>query len=358
MKRLVPLAPLALLVGCDLRLGRPDQLWLAWLVPLLIGFYALSASWRRKRLERFITADLWPRLVVGESRRGLKAALVVGALLCLVVAAAEPKLGFDWQVVQRRGVDLVVALDVSDSMLVQDGAAGSELPRLVRAKRELHDLLAVVEGDRVGVVAFAGAAVVQCPLTVDLGAVAQFIDELGTDAVPVKGTALGAAIRTSLKALAKSAASSRAILLMTDGEDTTSDALAAAALAKEQGVRVYTIGIGREQGAPIPSDDGSFRRDARGELILSRLDEPTLQRIAVETGGAYVRSVTGDVDIEEIYRRGIKATLEDEARAGGRRQIWHARYQWLVALAAVLLAVEALLPERARPRARGGAGHV
>ena len=275
-------------------------------------------------------------------------------MLAAVLALAELKYGFTWEEVQRRGVDIVVALDVSDSMLVEDAETGGKLSRLERAKREIADLLRVVRGDRIGLVAFAGTAFLECPLTLDYGAAHLFLSSIDTDLIPVKGTALGAALRTALEAFEGGSNSSRAIILITDGEDHGGDALAAAEEAKLAGVRVFAIGIGRDEGAPIPAPGGGFRRDRRGEMVLSRLDEATLQRIALATGGRYVRSVTGDVDLEQIYSQGIKAVLEDQELESQRRQRWEDRFQWLLALALIALMAEPLIAERRRPPRAGG----
>ena len=140
------------------------------------------------------------------------------------------------------------------------------------------------------------------------------------------------------------------MILLTDGEDLSGEALAAAEEAKTAGVRVFTIGIGRDEGAPIPERNGTFRKDEHGEVVLSRLDEPTLQKVALATGGRYVRSVTGDVDLENIYAQGIKATLEDQTLASQRRKRWEERFQWVLALALVALGLEPFVSERVRAR--------
>ncbi|MCB1034866.1 MAG: VWA domain-containing protein, partial [Acidobacteria bacterium] len=171
----------------------------------------------------------------------------------MVLALAEPKYGFTWEEVKREGVDIVVALDVSDSMLVEDAESGGKLSRLERAKREITDLLRLMEGDRIGLVAFAGTAFVECPLTLDYGAAEIFLGAIDTDLIPVKGTALGDAIRTSLAAFEGAAQPSRAIVLITDGEDHGGDAVKAAAEARPAGVRIFAIGIVRDEGAPIPA---------------------------------------------------------------------------------------------------------
>ncbi len=350
--------PLLLLVtGCqDVRVGSPGSLWLLWLVPLTVAFYVFTFRTGTLLLRRFASPQLLARLTAGVSRprQYFKAILVLLGLVAIVLALAEPKYGFIWEEVKREGVDIVVALDVSDSMLVEDAESAGRLSRLERAKREIADLLGLLQGDRIGLVAFAGISFVECPLTLDYGAAEIFLDTLDTDLIPVKGTNLAEAIRVSLDAFEGAANSSQAIILITDGEDHSGEALQAAQEAKIAGVRIFTIGIGRDEGAPIPGPGGGFRRDRRGEIVLSRLDEPTLQKIALETGGRYVRSVTGDLDLEQIYSQGIKAVLEDQELGSKRRQRWEERYQWLVAMALFFLMVESLIS----PRLRRGSGNA
>ena len=351
--RTMPLL-LLLLTGCDgVKVGSTESLWLLWLVPATLAFYIYAFRAKTRLLRRFASAEMLARLTAGVSRprQYLKAALVLLGLLAAVLSLAELKYGFSWEEVTREGVDIVVALDVSDSMLVEDAESGGKLPRLERAKREIADLLRLMEGDRIGLVAFAGAAFVECPLTLDYGAAEIFLDAIDTDFIPVKGTAIGDAIRTSIEAFEGSSHQSKAIILITDGEDHSGAALEAAEEAKLAGIRIFTIGIGRDEGAPIPAPGGGFRRDRRGEIILSKLDETTLQKIALNTSGRYVRSVTGDVDLEQIYSQGIKATLEDEELGSKRRQRWEERYQWILAVALLALMIEPLISERSRRRA-------
>ena len=353
--RLLSLAPPALaLSGCDdVRVGSPDSLWLMWLIPALIAFYVYSFRKRRQLLRRFASSMMLARLArVSRPRQALKAALVVVGLLAAVLTLAELKYGFSWEEIKREGVDIVVALDVSDSMLVRDAESGGALSRLERAKREITDLLRLMEGDRIGLVAFAGTAFVECPLTLDYGAAEIFLDAIDTDLIPVKGTSLAQAIRKSLQAFEGASHPSRAIILITDGEDHEGQAVEAAEEAKLAGVRIFTIGIGRDEGAPIPAVGGGFRRDRRGDIVLSRLDETALQKIALDTGGRYVRSVTGDVDLEQIYLQGIKATLEDQELGSRRRQRWEDRFQWILAVALLALMLEPLVSERPGGRAR------
>jgi Ca-activated chloride channel homolog len=338
------------LAACDVKLGKPQLLWLLWLVPMLIAFQIYAWRTKRRLLGQFAAPELIARIESGVSRprQLLKAALVIVAVALALVSLTEVKYGFSWDEVKREGVDLVVALDVSDSMLVQDAEADGKLSRLERAKRKVTDLLRLLEGDRIALVAFSGTAFVECPLTLDYAAAEVFLESIDTDLIPVKGTAIGEAIRSSLKAFEGGSAKSQAIILITDGEDHSGKALEAAEEAKTQGVRIYVIGIGRDEGAPIPDANGGFRKDRRGEMVISKLDETTLQKMALTTGGAYVRSVTGDVDLEKIYTQGIKATLEDKDLASKRRQRWEERFQWILAVAILLLMIEPLVPERRR----------
>ncbi len=332
------------------QLGRPDLLLLLWTVPVLVVFQLWVFRRKTQTLQRFAQPEMIARITAGVSRarQVFKVGVVLLGATAAILALTEPRYGFTWEEVQREGIDLVVALDVSDSMLVEDAESGGELTRLDRAKREITDLLRLMEGDRVALVAFAGTAFVECPLTLDYGAASLFLDAMDPDLIPVKGTAIGRAIRTSVKALESSARDARAVLLITDGEDHSGQALTAAEEAREAGVRVFAIGIGRDEGSPIPAPDGGLRRDRAGELVLSKLDEPTLQKIALTTGGSYVRSVTGDVDLEKVYFEGVKATLEDQELSSQRRQRWTDRFQWLVALAILALAIEPFIPERVR----------
>ena len=336
------------------RLGAPELLWALWLVPAVVVFQIWVFRRKATLLRQFASPEMLARITAGVSvqRQALKAGLVIFAIAMAVLSLAEVKVGYTWEEVKRTGVDVVIALDVSDSMLVEDAEAGGGLNRLQRARREITDLLRIMDGDRVGLVAFAGTAFLQCPLTLDYAAAELFLEDVDTDLIPVKGTAIGKAIRTGLEAFEGSAQESRAILLITDGEDHSGDALAAAEEAQLAGVRVFAIGIGRDEGSPIPMEGGGFRKDRAGELVLSRLDEPTLQKIALTTGGRYVRSVTGDVDLDEVYLQGIKATLQDQELASTRRQHWEDRFQWLLALALLALCLEPFVPERVMRRSR------
>lgn len=327
-----------------MRFGNLYFLAMLWIVPALVVFYVWSFRHKRQLVQKFVSDELRERLLKGVSysRQYFKAGLLVLVCLMSILALIRPKWGFQWEEVHRRGVDLLVALDVSQSMMAKD----VEPNRLERAKREILDLLRIIEGDRVGLVAFAGTAFLQCPLTLDHGAVQLFLDSLSPDLIPVPGTAIGEAIDNSVQAFGGDKNKSRALILITDGEDHEGDPIEAAKKAQAAGIRIYAIGIGKEGGAPIPNQEGAgFKKNQQGELILTTLDETTLQKIALETGGSYVRSVSGDLDLEKIYED-IRSSLEDQELESGRRKRFEERYQWPLMLALMLLLLEVIFPER------------
>ena len=353
MRRAGTCAAVGLMAGCDMQFGDAGALFWLWLAPALAAALIYWARRARRALANFAAHP--QRLGAAQHRidDALGNALVVIAVLMLVVAAAQPRWGMVWQDVKREGVDVIIALDVSDSMLVQDVQSKGHLSRLQQAKREIVDLLRVLHDDRVGLVAFAGKAFIQCPLTLDYNAAAVFLDDLSTDLIAVKGTAIGEGIRTSVAAMAGAEHSAQAIILITDGEDHGGEALSAAREAGNQRVRVFPIGIGRSEGAPIPMPEGGFHRDADGNLVLSKLDEKTLEQIASLTGGLYTHSMAGEMDLGALYKRGIRSMLRPQQSKGKRRQGLEERYVYFVALAALALMGEALLaaqPNKRRQR--------
>ena len=256
----------------------------------------------------------------------------------LFLALTRPQWGYNWEDIKQEGVDIIIALDVSRSMLAEDIKPN----RLERAKRKIADLLNMLKGDRVGLVAFAGTSFVQCPLTLDYSAARIFLNAIDTDLIPIQGAALGDALRKSIKAFRTEEKKSKAIILITDGEDQSGLALEAAKEAREAGVKVFTFGIGKEIGAPLPNPDKSrgFLKNKEGEVILTKLDETTLQKISLETGGSYVRSVTGDIDLKTIYFDQISQKVDKKQFKSERRKIWQERFQWFIFSALLFLLYE------------------
>ncbi len=314
-----------------------------WLLPLVAVTFVVVYRKRRQALTRFAEADLLIRLSPEGSRgrRVIKAVLCLLALGCMLLALAGPRWGSHYQEVSQKGVDIVIALDVSPSMLVED----VKPDRLERAKREITDFLKVVQGDRVGLVAFSGAAYTQCPLTLDYGALMMFLNILHPDYIPQPGTDLGAAIEGAMKAFDPKSETDKVILLITDGEDNEKQGLTAARLAAAKGIKIFVFGMGDPSGGPIPASggQGGFIKDDKGELILSKLDEAGLQEIAAVTGGEYVRSMAGDLDLDLLYFDGIKQKTDAAVVKSGKIKVYEERFFIFVAAAFVLLLMEGLI---------------
>jgi Ca-activated chloride channel family protein len=326
-----------------MKFARIELLFLIWVVPLLLLAYLYG--WRRRRgiLRTFAAARTLAGIIPSgiATRRRWGAVLVLAAFLGLVIAMSGPQYGFHWQKIERRGVDIVIALDCSRSMLATD----IQPNRLDRAKREIYDLLNMLEGDRVGLVAFSGTAFLQCPLTVDYQAFNLFLQVLTPDYLPVGGTDLAAALHTAQGAFDPQSESDKAVILITDGENTgPDDPLQAAREAHKAGIKLFCIGVGSNDGVPVPAAEGGFKKDAAGKIILSHLDEPLLTRMALATGGGYVRSVAGDMDLDTIYRDQIHGHMKAATLQSGRKQVWSDRFQWPLALAVLFLFIVRWMP--------------
>jgi Ca-activated chloride channel homolog len=313
------------------------------LVPLLTTFLIVAARRRRRDLDAFVAASLLPAVAptLDPRRRVARAALVVAAVLALVVAIGGPELGFHWQEVQREGIDLVIAIDTSRSMLAND----VKPDRLSRAKLALRSLLTELHGDRVALVAFAGSAFLQCPLTLDYGVFAESLDAVEVGLIPKGGTALAAAIETALDAFEGREGRHQAIILITDGEDHEGKVEDAAKQAADRGVKIYTVGLGTGEGELIPLAAGGFLKDRSGQVVKSRLDEDTLRKIAVDTGGVYLRASDASFELTDLYRDYIGAMEKRELQSTLERRN-EQRFQILLALAFALLVAEQLVGER------------
>ncbi len=329
-----------------MKFGDPVYFHLLWALVPFIFFLIWGNRKKQELIIRFCGEKLFSKLVSSNFKEHQKTKTICIALtaLFILLSLTRPQWGYQWEDIRQEGVDIIITLDVSSSMLAEDIKPN----RLERAKRKISDLLDMLKGDRVGLVAFAGTAFVQCPLTLDYSAARIFLDAIDTDLIPVQGTAIGEALRTSIKAFRTEEKKSKAIILITDGEDQTGQALAAAKEAKDAGIKIYAIGIGNEIGAPLPNPNkaGGFRKNNEGEVILSKLDEATLQQISLQTGGSYVRSVTGDIDLKTIYSEQINRNLEKKELKSERRKIWQERFQWFICLALLFLLYETHLSAR------------
>ena len=336
----------------------PQVLWaLTGVVAFALLMLRLLAG-RRDALARFAEAGLVERLLEGldRRRRRIRLALRCLTLALLVVATAGPRWGFRWEEVRREGIDLLVALDTSRSMLAADVAPN----RLERAKLAVMDLVGRLEGDRVGLVAFAGTAFLECPLTLDYAAFERTLRALHAGIIPRGGTSLSHAIDTALQSFDARQGKYQALILITDGEDHEGDVDAAAERAANAGVKIFTVGIGTTEGELLPSDEASgFFKDRQGNVVKSRLDESTLSAIAQKSGGAYVRGLGASLGLDEVFRDHI-ATMERRDVASRLERRGEDRFQFPLAAAIVFLLIESMLAERSGvsvlSRARGVLG--
>ena len=318
--------------------------WLPLAIPLAWALFALLRR-RRRALAQLVDPALLGVLAPAWNPARAKSRLVlrVLALALLVLALARPQWGFRWEEVRRKGLDLVVALDTSRSMMASD----IKPTRLQQAKWGIRDLLRNLRGDRVGLVPFAGSSILQCPLTIDYAAFAMTLDDVYSGIIPKGGTAIEQALRTAVAAFPADRTADRVILLITDGEDHEGDPLALLPELKEKGIRVYSIGIGTLEGEMVPAGDGQggYFKDRQGQIVKTALKEDVLQKLALGTGGTYVRSAPGDTGLERVFNESI-ANLKRSEQENRTAKIYEERFVWPIAAALLLLAWEALLSDR------------
>jgi Ca-activated chloride channel family protein len=327
---------------------QPAALWCLALVPPAALFFVWALRRRQEALERFAEARLLPTLAPDRDlrRHRWRAAMLVAVLALVIVALAGPRWGFQWEEVHREGVDVIIALDTSRSMLAEDVKPN----RLERAKLAVQDLVKQLKGDRVGLVPFAGSAFVQCPLTLDYDAFAESLRAVSVGIIPKGGTALAEAITTSIGALEGHQSKHEAIILITDGEDHEGNIDAAIKEAADQGIKIYTVGIGTPDGDLIPitvNGQQNFLKDRRGQVVKSRLDDDTLKKIATTTDGAYVHAEGPTLGLDTVYTDYIGKLEKRELKSAMERR-FEERFQLPLAVALLLLVVEPLVGERRR----------
>jgi len=322
-------------------LGAMDQLYGTMSLMLVITALILLVS--GKSIRKLVHPNNFSILLLGYSntQKNLLSALRLLALLLLALAVLRPKWGYELQDVKKRGVDIVVAVDVSQSMLARDLTPD----RLEAARRKILDFLSLLKGDRVSLVAFAGAAYAQCPLTEDYQAFRNFLELLDTELIPLPGTSLADAIEISREVLNQSSINSRAILLFTDGEEHDPEGVELARQVGEEGIRIFTVGVGSLEGVPVPQARNSTYnlRDSSGNLVISRLNERALAEIAEVSGGIYQRISIDNRDLEAIYLREIRQRLEQQEFMSTQKKIYQERYYWLALPAFIMLVLELFL---------------
>lgn len=321
-------------------------LWLLALLPAGIAFFTWALGQRRRTLLRFAEARLLPALApdLDERRQRLRAVMLLVASALLFIGLAGPKWGFHWEEVHREGIDIIVALDTSRSMLAEDVKPS----RLERAKLAVQDLVKQLHGDRIGLVAFAGSAFVQCPLTLDYEAFTESLRAIEVGIIPKGGTALAEAITAGIEAFEGHQGKHQALILITDGEDHEGRIDAAAKQAAERGIKIYPVGIGTADGELIPiTAEGrqSFLKDRRGQVVKSRLGDETLKSIAATTSGAYVHADGPSLGLDVVYNDYL-GRMEKRELASTMERRFEERFQFPLLAAVFLLALEPFVGER------------
>ncbi|MEE9168980.1 MAG: VWA domain-containing protein [bacterium] len=329
------------------RFSNQEYLFALFLIPLLILFFVWVRHSKKKALQRFGNLQLMEKLMLSNSprRQTWKTVLLLSALFFFLVALARPQIGTRLEEVKRKGVDIFVAIDISKSMLAEDIKPN----RLTKAKHEVASLVERLKGDRIGLIAFAGEAFVQCPLTLDYGALKMFLDIMEPGLIPIPGTALGKAIEKAIGSFLETERKHKVLLIITDGEDTVEDPLKMAELAEKEGIVIYTVGIGSPQGVPIPMYDNSgkhtgFKKDRQGNVVTTKLEQLTLEKIALQTNGKYYNATPAEMELGKIYDEIDK--MEKKELASRIFSQYEDRFQYFLSIGLILLIIDMLLPER------------
>jgi Ca-activated chloride channel family protein len=329
-----------------IRFAHPEYLYLLATLPALLVLFFVAEYRRKRALQRFGTPSLLMRLVPHASRyrRMAKFSLLIAAAGFLIVGMANPQIGTKLEEVKREGVDIFIALDVSNSMKAEDIKPN----RLESAKRQIALLLDKLQNDRIGLIVFAGDSYLQLPLTADYSAARLFLNAIDVDIVPVQGTAIGSAIRLAMKSFVEGEKKHKVIVVITDGENHEDDAVAAAKEAAGQGVVIHTIGMGSPLGAPIPIYQGKiqvgYKKDASGNVVITKLDEGILREIASAGNGVFVRATNQRDELEQVLRE-ISAMEKKEFGAKVFTE-YEDRFQPFLLFALLLLALEFFLSEK------------
>jgi Ca-activated chloride channel homolog len=320
-------------------------------VPLLLAgavlLFYIGSKLKKDRLSRLMDLQLAPLHLdpVSSKLRSFRTILFLAAMVFLLLAMARPQWGSRVDNMPRKGVDIIIAVDTSFSMMTEDQKPN----RLEKAKHEIAAFIDSLKGDRIGIISFAGSSFLQCPLTIDYDAAKMYLDIIDVNSAPLPGTAIAKAVRNAIKSFDQEDREHKVLILITDGEDHDSDPVAAAREAAKNGIVIYTIGIGSTTGEPIPVRDENgtllgYKKDRKGNVVMSRLNEPDLQRIAHAAGGRYFYATTGELELQRIY---------DEVQRMGKKDItssmisrYEDRFEWFLVLGFLLLLLEMLIPER------------
>lgn len=325
--------------------AQAQYLLLLLLVPLFFVFHAVMLRFRRRRIRRFGDEQLVKGIMpsYSASKGWVRVSLFAIAFFFFTIGLSRPQIGAKLKEHQTKGVEIMIALDVSNSMLAEDYSPD----RLERAKLAISKLVDRLRDDRIGLIVFAGSSFVQLPVTTDYVSAKMFLNSITTESVPVQCTAIGDAINTAIRSFSLQSEKSRAIIVITDGENHEDDPVAAAKQAAELGIRVFTIGVGSPQGEPIPVD-GELLRDKNGEIVVTKLDEKLLRDIAAAGGGLYVRAENSEFGLNPIVEN-IKKMDEEEFSSIVFEE-FDEQYMYFFGIALVFFVIEMLIGSRRAKR--------
>lgn len=325
--------------------ANPHILYLLLIIPVMIAALMLVALLRKRNLAKFGNLELIKSLMpeVSTWRIKSKSTLFLLAVTAVIFAAARPQFGSKLREQKSTGIEMMLVVDVSNSMLAEDFAPN----RLDRTRYAIDKLFASMNQDRVGMVVFAGESKVQLPITSDYRMARSFTKQLSPELVQVQGTEIGQALTLASLSFSNNRDAGRVIILITDGETHDNTALDAAQRAAEQGIRIYAVGIGTPDGAPVKVN-GEWLKDEKDEMVVSRLNEELLQQITAATGGGYIRATNAAFGLDEIVNE-IEKIEQGELTTLSFEE-YNEQFQWILAVAAVLLLLESLLLSRRNPR--------
>ena len=328
-----------------IRFAYAQYLLLIFLIPVFFIVQAVLLRIRRNRIRKFGDEKLVSQMMPSYSKSKVWVRLVLFSIgfFFFVIGLSRPQIGARLKEQEIKGAEIIIAIDVSNSMLAEDYSPN----RLERAKLAVSRLVDKLRDDRIGLVIFAGTSFVQLPVTTDYVSAKMFLNSIDTGSIPIQGTALGDAITTCIRSFSAQSDKSRAIILITDGENHEDDPVSAAKQAAEMGIKVFTIGVGSPEGKPIPMN-GELLKDKDGEIVVSRLDEAVLQEIAAEGNGAYVRAGNSEFGLNPIIDDLRK--LEDEKYNSVVFEEYDEQFMYFLAIALVFFVLEMLVGDRRSKR--------
>jgi Ca-activated chloride channel family protein len=329
------------------RFANKEFLYLFFLLPILIGAFVAMAQTRKKAFRKFSERLFWPTLspLQSPARRNMKFVLFLLAISSVIIAMARPQFGSRLEEVKREGIEMIIALDVSKSMLAEDIKPN----RLTRAKQAISSLVNRMKDDKIGMIVFAGDAYTQLPITTDYISARLFLDNINTNIVSKQGTAIASAIELGIKSFSPDAESSKVIVIISDGENHEGDAVDAARQAVEKGIKIYTIGMGSPDGTPIPVDarggvQQGFLKDRNGQVVMSKMNPKMMGEIAAAGDGRFYVASTGNVGLNQLYNELNK--LEKSEIETKKYSEYDDQFHYFAAFSVLMLIINVFIMER------------